>query len=153
MPSVANGDLARHSAQPLVIGKLHVELVRRRQRLEDEARIEHGDRRAIFWRRCGEISDRRKTRGSRHVLHHDRRIAWNVPTEVARKHPGILVVTAARRVADDEGYRFSSKKLAVLRNCIPHYACTKCRCNRSGGYPQYFRASHDAVFHCNIHEW
>ena len=65
--------------------------------------VQEPQRGPVFWGGIVEIVGRDDPIGARHVRGNDRRIAGNVPPDVAGKQPPVLVVTATRAESDDDG--------------------------------------------------
>ena len=75
--------------------------------IADLEEVEKGDRRAVGGRLCIEIFDGLERRGAGQVVDDDVRLAGNVFRHVAGEQPGVDVVTAPGRIADDKIDRFA----------------------------------------------
>jgi hypothetical protein len=93
-------------AQPLGVAEQRVE-----QRLEDRAVLQRADHRAVLRSHVVDVRGRSIAPRSRHVAHHHRGIAGNVPGHMPGEQPRVDVVTTAGGGADDDGDLLSPVEL------------------------------------------
>ena len=115
VPDVGHFDVRREPADPVEPGDV-VAHARRSQELLLGDRLRHdAERAAVLGRHGVEIIRGAHRGGARHVRHHDRGAAGQMPAEMAREHAGIKVIAAAGTEAHRNGHGLAGKARRVLR--------------------------------------
>ena len=116
----------------------------------------HRERGAVLGRDIVEIIRRPQAAGARHGLHHDERIARDVPPHVVREQARVEIVAAARREADIEvdggalveGFHRLLRQRRIAEACGRHAERCRQQCPRAAS-----KISHDVrrpVVRCTL---
>ena len=102
VPGEAHRARLVHAADPVEFRCLELHRRHALQRRGGKAGVHHADDGAVLGRDVVEVVDGAHAAAAHHVLHHDVRIARNVPTHVAGERSRIDVVAAADAGRDGE---------------------------------------------------
>src|SRR5262249_39715725 len=133
-----------HAAEPLhllhvVTNGLAAEKLKNRRVLIDGS--DHG---AILRRHGIYVAGRGQRSRTRHVLHNDIWLSWNMISQVSAEQPRIDVITAAGRVAHNNRDRLAS--IEILRVLCMHRRKTE----KADASCDYRRADHESDV-CKLH--
>jgi hypothetical protein len=91
-----------HIADPAELTHVEIDVWRLCELVEGERILKDAERRTIPGRSHIEIIRRNPAPGAGHVFDHQRRIAGNEPSHMARQKPSVSVVAPTNRGANDE---------------------------------------------------